>query len=100
VSNVNVQPNDETDGAGPGFVSIDFQNTSTMNATEVVFELDVDGARVGRFKDFGSFAPGVTVRHSFLNSSSSSDAQLNVVKVKFADGSEWAPAFVASTEDA
>jgi hypothetical protein len=99
VSNVNVQPNDETDGAGPGFVSMDFQNTSDMNATEVVFELDVDGARVSRFKDFGSFAPGVTIRHSFRNSSSSSDAQLSVVKVIFADGSEWAPAFVASTED-
>jgi len=99
VSNVNVQPNDETDGAGPGFVSMDFQNTANIAATEVVFELDVDGARVSRFKDSGSFAPGVTVRHAFLNNSSSSDAQLTVVRVKFADGSEWVPPFVAQNED-
>jgi hypothetical protein len=99
VSNVNVQPNDETDGSGPGFVSMDFQNTSNMNATEIIFELDVDGARVSRYKDSGSFAPGITVRHSFLNSSSSANAQLNVVKVKFADGSVWAPSFAPSTED-
>jgi hypothetical protein len=99
LSGVNVQAENETDGYAPGFVSMEFQNTSNVNAIEVIFELDVNGARVGRFRDIGSFAPGVTVRHAFLNSSTSPEAQLSVAKVKFADGSEWAPANVAQNED-
>jgi hypothetical protein len=99
ISDVNVQPDSDDDGFGPGFVSLDFQNTSNVKATEVIFQLNVDGAKVGRFKDVGSFAPGVTVRHGFLNNSTSPDAQLTVAKVKFADGSEWVPPYVAPKED-
>jgi hypothetical protein len=99
VSNVNVQPNGESDGFGPGFVSMDFQNTSNVDATEVVFELDVDGAKVSRFNDIGSFAPGVTVRHAFLNTSSDSNAQLRIAKVKFADGSVWVSPAVAADDN-
>jgi hypothetical protein len=98
ISNVNVQPDGESDGVGPGFVSLQFQNTNTVAATEVVFELDVNGAKVSRFNDIGSFAPGVTIKHAFLNTSADGNAQLSVVKVKFADGSVWTPTF-APAED-
>jgi len=103
VSSVNVQPDvqpDEDDSRfGPGFVNIEFQNTSSVKATEVDFEVAVDGAKVGRFKDVGSFAPGVTVRHGFLNGSTARDAQVSVARVKFADGSKWVPPYVAPKED-
>jgi len=97
ISNVNLQTNDGSDGFGSGFVSVEFQNTSHVNATEVAFELDVDGAKAGSFDDIGTFAPGVDVKHAFLNTSSNANAHLNIVKVKFADGSVWVPA-AASTE--
>jgi hypothetical protein len=99
ISNVNLQTNDGSDGFGTGFVSVDFQNTSHVDATEVAFELDVNGARVSRFNDIGSFEPGVTVKHAFLNTSSNANAQLNIVKVKFADGSVWVPANMPTEVD-
>jgi hypothetical protein len=99
ISNVNLQPDGESDGFGPGFVSLEFQNTNNVAATEVVFELDVNGAKVNRFNDIGSFAPGVTVRHAFLNTSADSNAQVSIVKVKFADGSVWVPASMPAEDN-
>jgi hypothetical protein len=99
ISNVNVQPDGEADGVGPGFVSLQFQNTNNVSATEVVFELDVNGAKVSRFNDIGSFAPGGTIKHAFLNTSADGNAQLNVVKVKFADGSVWTPTFTPAEDN-
>jgi hypothetical protein len=99
ISDFNVQPSDLSDGFGPGFVSMDFQNTSQVVATEVVFELDVDGARVERFNDIGTFLPGSSSRHAFMNSSERPDAQLKVAKVKFADGSVWVPTTITADDD-
>jgi hypothetical protein len=100
VNSVNVQPTGESsDNVGTGFVYVEFQNTSNINATQVVFELDVNGARVGRFNDIGKFAPGVTIKHGFLNTSADPNAQVNVVKVKLADGSSWVPPYVPTEDD-
>ena len=99
ISNVNLQPDGESDGSGPGFVSLQFQNTNNVAATEVVFELDVNGAKVNRFNDVGLFAPGVTVKHAFLNTSADGNAQVSVVKVKFADGSVWVPASMPAEDN-
>jgi hypothetical protein len=94
-----VQFNDEVEGGGPGFVSVDFENTRTLVATEVVFALDANGAEVNRFDDKGMFAPGVPIRHAFLNSAFEQDVRLRIVRVKFADGSRWEPARVAVQDE-
>jgi hypothetical protein len=99
INYTNVQPTGESDSVGPGFVYVEFQNTSNVNATQVVFELDVNGARVNRFNDIGKFAPGVTIKHGFLNTSADPNAQVNVVKVKLADGSAWVPPYVAAEDN-
>jgi hypothetical protein len=96
---VNVQPSGESDTVGAGFVYVEFQNTGSVNATQVVFELDVHGARAGRFNDIGRFAPGVTIKHGFLNTSGDPNAQLRIVKVKLADGSMWVPPYVPSEDE-
>ena len=66
------------------------QNNSNATATEVVFELDVDGALVDTFYDTGSFAPGVTIKHTFTTDTDASNAQIEVAQVTFADGHVWA----------
>jgi len=90
---VNVQPSGESDSVGTGFAYVEFQNTSNIVATQVVFELDVDGARVGRYNDIGTFSPGVTIKHGFLNTSGNANAQLSIARVKLADGSVWVPPY-------
>jgi hypothetical protein len=89
ISHVGVQPADAGHGNGAGFVSVSFDNNSSQTATEIVFELDVDGAYSQQFDDVGSFAPGTKIRHAFQTDSSSADQQLKVAAVKFADGSTW-----------
>jgi len=89
ISDVQVQPADGGHGNGAGFVSVAFDNASSQTATEVVFELDVDGAYAENFNDVGNFTPGTTIKHAFQTDSSASDQQLKVAEVKFADGSTW-----------
>jgi hypothetical protein len=99
INAVNVQPSGESDTVGSGFVYVEFQNSGSVNATQVIFELDVRGAKVGRFNDIGNFAPGIAIKHGFLNTSGDPNAQLNIVKVKLADGSVWVPPYVPSEDD-
>jgi hypothetical protein len=89
ISDVQVQPADGGHGNGAGFVSVAFDNASSQTATEVVFELDVDGAYAENFNDVGNFKPGTTIKHAFQTDSSASDQQLMVAEVKFAVGSTW-----------
>jgi hypothetical protein len=89
ISDVQVQPAESGHGNGPGFVSVSFDNAGSQTATEVVFELDADGAYVDHFNDVGNFTPGTTIKHAFQTDSSSADQQLKVAEVKFADGSVW-----------
>jgi hypothetical protein len=88
VNSVNVEPS--IHGDGPGSITVDYQNTSNATATEVVFELDVDGALVDTFYDSGSFAPGVTIKHTFTTDTDASQAKIAVSQVTFADGRVWA----------
>jgi hypothetical protein len=90
LSNVNVLPlTNADDGFGRAFVSVDFQNNSTETATEVTFALEDDGAIVNSFNDVGEFAPGVTISHAFANRTPYPNAHLEVVEVRFADGTVW-----------
>ena len=85
VSDVNVQPSGSINQSGPGFISLAFANTSNLTANEVVFQTN-SGRQID---DVGSFAPGVTIRHAYFANSGSTDPQIKVIKVQFADGSTW-----------
>jgi hypothetical protein len=88
VNSVNVEPS--IHGDGPGSITVNYQNNSNATATEVVFELDVDGALVDTFYDSGSFAPGVAIKHTFTTDTDASQAKIQVSQVTFADGRVWA----------
>jgi hypothetical protein len=81
----------ETQSAGegrPGFLSLEFKNTSNVTATKVVF-VSNGPAYFQRIKDVGTFTPGVTITHGFFNYSDTGDQQLTVQEVDFIDGTSW-----------
>jgi hypothetical protein len=86
VNHVGVQATE--DGAGPGFLSLAFENTSNVTATEVIFEFSGD-AYFQRIDDVGTFTPGVSIKHAFLDDSSSPVQKVRVAEVDFADGTTW-----------
>jgi hypothetical protein len=73
----------------PGLLTVAFQNTSNVPATDVIFELDSNGKYLDQYDDAGSFAKGVSVTHSFNNWETAIDQRVAVAEVKFADGSVW-----------
>lgn len=75
-------------GTGPGFLSLSFENTSKVTATEITFEVS-SATSFRRTRDIGMFAPGVSVMHSYLGYSGP-DQMVRVAEVEFADGSVWA----------
>jgi hypothetical protein len=81
----------------PGLLTVAFQNTSDIPATDVVFELESNGKYLDRYDDAGSFAKGVSVKHSFNNWETALDQHVAVAEVKFADGSVWYNDAVQST---
>jgi hypothetical protein len=71
---------------------IAFTNEGPAVATDVVFALESDSGYVyGSYNDAGSFAPGVTIRHSFAddNNVSIDGERVAVAKATFADGTVW-----------
>ena len=84
IRQVEVQRDDTDDGGSLGAITVAFQNTGNVTATEVTFELDVDGAIVDQFTDTGSFAPGVTIRHTFTTTADAANPQVKVAEVQFA----------------
>jgi hypothetical protein len=88
VNGVDITRDAETSTAD-STVHVSFTNTSNVTATEVVFELDVNGAFVRNVDDVGEFAPGVTIKHAFEQTADGSEKQVKVVAVRFADGSTW-----------
>ena len=73
-----------------GLVSVAFTNTSAATATDVVFDLlGYDGALIAQYNDVGTFAQGVTVRHSFPDIHIDNDQQLQVGEAIFDDGTSW-----------
>jgi hypothetical protein len=73
----------------PGVISATFTNTNNVAATDVIFELQSDGAFVDRISDVGTFAPGTTTQHQFPDVYEAPNQQLKVAAVHFADGSVW-----------
>jgi hypothetical protein len=80
-----------TDIARPeiGSAMVSFVNHSALPATEVDFTLSSNGEALATLTDTGSFAPGVTIDHTFATDRTERDLQLSIAKVTFADGSVW-----------
>ncbi len=75
--------------AYPGLVSIAFVNNRNVPATEVDFDVEANGNVVDRFSDVGSFAKGVTIRHSFQTQADALNQRVTVASVTYADGTTW-----------
>jgi hypothetical protein len=73
----------------PGSLTVSFRNTSTVTATDVIFQLDENGTPDGQVADAGSFAPGATIVHQLNADPRDANEHVSVVEVKFADGSVW-----------
>jgi hypothetical protein len=75
----------------PDAALISFTNEGASAATDVVFALESEsGFVLDTYNDVGSFAPGVSVRHSFSDHNDASRGQQVVVaKATFADGTVW-----------
>jgi hypothetical protein len=74
--------------AGPNFLNIAFENKHAVDAKKVVFDVR-GGAYRQRIADIGTFAPGVSINHAFLDYSSAPERHVRVVEVDFADGTTW-----------
>jgi hypothetical protein len=79
----------------PVATQISFTNKYSAPASDVVFLLESAGYVVDRFDDVGSFAPGVTVRHTFPESQLGSDFSVVVAAATFDDGTKWQNSAVA-----
>jgi hypothetical protein len=73
----------------PGSAAITFTNQYNFPATEVVFALETQGYVADRFDDVGSFASGVTIKHTFGERELNSEMRVAVEKATFADGTVW-----------
>ena len=80
-------------------MAIEFVNESDRVASVVNFDVDSAGSRFV-IRDVGSFAPGVSIKHTYRNGSGqgyvlpsiiSPKVSCHVGSVKFADGSIWRP---------
>jgi len=83
-----INPNDDN-VITPGSAVIAFTNQYNLPATEVVFALESNGFVADRFDDVGSFAKGVTIKHTFGENELNSQMRVAVEKATFADGSVW-----------
>jgi hypothetical protein len=72
-----------------GLVNVAFTNESPVAITQVVFDIEAGGKVIDRISDTGSYAQGVTVKHSFPDIQTNLDQQLAVESVSFADGTSW-----------
>jgi hypothetical protein len=73
----------------PDSATIAFTNQSNVAATEVVFALETHGYVLRRLDDVGSFATGVTIKHTFGESESALDLRIAVESATFVDGTVW-----------
>jgi hypothetical protein len=79
----------------PIATQISFTNEYSAPASDVVFLFESNGYVVDRFDDVGSFAPGVTVRHTFPESQLGGDFSVVVAAATFDDGTKWQNSAVA-----
>lgn len=72
--------------------NVSFVNTAAIAATDVDFKVVLNG-ETQTVRDHGTFAPGVTIDHTFSQFAGAayrtSAATCNVVAVRYADGSSW-----------
>ena len=80
---------EDSDGAVPNSVKIEFTNSNASPATDIVFALESDGVVIGHVHDAGTFASGVKVSHTFFDDELSESQQVAVEKATFADGTVW-----------
>jgi hypothetical protein len=73
----------------PMTAEISFTNEYSSPGTEVVFALFSKDAEVAQIDDVGSFAKGVSINHTFADSTAPGDLRVAVVKATFADGTTW-----------
>jgi hypothetical protein len=73
----------------PASATIAFTNQNNLPATEVVFALETHGYVLRRLDDVGSFATGVSIKHTFGENESASDLRVAVERATFADGTVW-----------
>jgi hypothetical protein len=72
-------------------INVRFVNNAPKAAASVTFAIN-DGSDSTQIIDTGTFAPGVTIAHSFASAfNDAGDVQCNVTSVAFADGSTWTP---------
>lgn len=72
-----------------GSAMVRFVNDATSTVVQVDFTLSSNGEALETFTDKGTFAPGVTINHTFATDQTARDLQVSVADVKFADGTEW-----------
>jgi hypothetical protein len=92
LNNVTIQPSAgwQNNFAYPGLTEITFTNRNTLPATDILFTLHgVRGRIIGQIEDAGTYAPGQTVRHTFINNEIDPTQYLTVEEATFADGSVW-----------
>jgi hypothetical protein len=69
----------------PGELRISFVNRGAVPATDVAF-LVQGGGRTTIVHDVGTFSPGVSISHHFVNWDFPSSAKVTVSSVRYADG--------------
>lgn len=92
ISGVDFVSHDSASGAGAngGLVTLSFENTADVPATDVTFDLSSAGQNLGDYDVRGTFAPGVEIQHeSFGTPSVIAPEQLSVAEIRYADGSTW-----------
>jgi len=94
IDNVTVYGGSTSDTSGDnvttlGSTAVAFTNQYNFPATEVVFALETNGYVVDRIDDVGSFATGVTIKHTFGENEQNSNLRVAVEKATFADGTVW-----------
>jgi hypothetical protein len=71
-----------------GHVRVTFRNDGDVTATAVTFDVG-DGSRNAHIVDVGTFSKGVTIKHEFHWLDTRAGDTLQVVQVRYADGSVW-----------
>jgi hypothetical protein len=71
-----------------GHVRVAFRNDGDVTATAVTFDVG-DGSRTAHIVDVGTFSKGVTIKHEFHWLDARAGDTLQVVQVRYADGSVW-----------
>ena len=77
-------------GDSGGTVTISFENTATVPATDVVFAVDAPGQAIQTANLRGNFAPGVKIEDQIIPTAVAlAPAQLSVQEIRYSNGYTW-----------